>query len=72
MNSTQRKNRNMILASLYFGSLNHPPSHTVALLSYIDPILAIFLSVVLLWEPMTPTSFAGAVMILTAACLSEK
>ena len=57
---------------LYFGSMDHLPSHTVALLSYIDPILAIFLSVILLREPMTLSAGLGAVMILGAAYISEK
>ena len=57
---------------LYFGSMNHLPSHSVALLSYIDPILAIILSLVLLREPMTLAAGIGAVMILGAAYFSEK
>lgn len=57
---------------LYFGSMDHLPSHTVALLSYIDPILAIFLSVLLLREPMTMAAGIGALMILGAAYISEK
>ena len=57
---------------LYFGSMNHLPSHSVALLSYIDPILAIVLSLVLLREPMTLAAGIGAVMILGAAYFSEK
>lgn len=57
---------------MYFGSMGDLPSHTVALLSYIDPILAIVLSVVLLREPMDLASGIGAVMILTAAYFSEK
>lgn len=57
---------------LYFGSMNHLPSHSVALLSYIDPILAIVLSLVLLREPMTLAAAIGAVMILGAAYFSEK
>ena len=57
---------------LYFGSMDHLPSHTVALLSYIDPILAIVLSMVLLREPMSIASGIGAVMILGAAYISEK
>ena len=57
---------------LYFGSMNDLPSHTVALLSYIDPILAIVLSVLLLHEPMTITAAIGAVLILGAAYVSEK
>ena len=57
---------------LYFGSIGDLPSHTVALLSYIDPILAIVLSVLLLREPMSFTAGIGAVMILGAAYISEK
>lgn len=57
---------------LYFGSMGDLPSHTVALLSYIDPILAIILSVVLLKEPMSIASAIGAVMVLGAAYISEK
>lgn len=57
---------------MYFGSMDCLPSHTVALLSYIDPILAIFLSVLLLKEPMSVSAGIGAVMILGAAYISEK
>lgn len=57
---------------MYFGSMGELKAHTVALFSYIDPILAIFLSVVLLKEPMSIPSVIGAVMILGAAYVSEK
>ncbi|MBQ2854587.1 MAG: DMT family transporter [Oscillospiraceae bacterium] len=57
---------------LYFGSMGSLPSHTVALLSYIDPILAIVLSMVLLKEPMSLPAGIGAVMVLGAAYISEK
>lgn len=57
---------------MYFGSMDCLPSHSVALLSYIDPILAIFLSVLLLKEPMSVSAGIGAVMILGAAYISEK
>lgn len=57
---------------LYFGSMEHLHSHTVALLSYLDPILAIVLSMVFLREPMSLAAAVGAVMILGAAYISEK
>jgi len=57
---------------LYFGSMAQLSSNTVALLSYIDPILAIVLSMVFLHEPMSLGAGAGAVMILGAAYASEK
>lgn len=57
---------------MYFGSMEHLHSHTVALLSYLDPILAIVLSMVFLREPMTPEAAVGAILILGAAYVSEK
>jgi len=57
---------------LYFGSMEHLHSHTVALLSYIDPILAIILSMVFLQEPMSASAAIGAILILGAAYISEK
>ena len=57
---------------MYFGSMNHLPSHTIALLSYMDPILAILLSLILLQEPMSVGAGIGAVLILGAAYVSEK
>lgn len=57
---------------LYFGSMASLPAQTVALYSYIDPILAIVLSMVILHEPMTLASGIGAVMILGAALVSEQ
>lgn len=56
---------------LYFGSMESLPGQTVALYSYIDPILAIVLSMVVLREPMTLSAAIGAVLILGAAFLSE-
>ena len=46
-------------------------AQTVALYSYLDPILAIVLSMVVLHEPMTPAAAVGAVLILGAAYISE-
>jgi len=57
---------------MYFGSMGHLDSNTVALMSYIDPVLAIVLSMVFLREPMTGLAGLGAVMILGAAYVSEK
>lgn len=58
--------------ALYFGSIKSLPTHTVALLSYIDPILAILLSALLLKEPMGIPEIIGSVLILGAAYVSEK
>ena len=57
---------------LYFGSIGALKAQTVALYSYLDPILAIFLSMVILKEPMTPIAAIGAVLVLSSAFLSEK
>ena len=58
--------------ALYFGSMKDLPAQTVALYSYIDPILAVVLSAVLLREPMTIGGAVGAAMILGAAFFSER
>lgn len=57
---------------LYFGAMGALKAQTVALYSYLDPILAIVLSMVVLHEPMTPVAAVGAVMILGAAFVSER
>ena len=57
---------------LYFGSMGALKAHTIALYSYIDPILAIILSMLVLREPMTAAAGVGAVLILGAAYISEK
>lgn len=57
---------------LYFGSMKNLKAHTVAILSYIDPVLAILLSALLLREPMSIGSAVGAVLILGGAYISER
>ena len=56
---------------LYFGSVEHLPAQTAALFGYIDPVTAVFLSVILLHEPMSLLTLAGAVLILGSAAVSE-
>ena len=57
---------------LYFGAVPRLPASTVATFSYIDPVLAVLLSILLLHEPMTWQLGIGAVLILGAAFFSEK
>lgn len=57
--------------TLYFSSLRDLKAQTAAILSYIDPIVAIILSTVLLKEQMTPLSALGAVLILGATFVGE-
>ena len=57
--------------TLYFGSLPRLRGQTIALLSYLDPIFAVFLSAFVLHEPLSLTGMLGAVLVLGATCLSE-
>lgn len=57
--------------ALYFGSMDALPAHTLALLGYLDPVMAILLSALLLREPMTALQAVGAVLILGAALAAE-
>lgn len=57
--------------ALYFGSIHRLSAQTVALYSYLDPVLAILLSALFLQEPLTIPGIIGAVLILGAAFLSE-
>ena len=56
---------------MYFGSMEHLKSQTLAILSYVDPVVAVLLSALLLREPMSILATIGAVMILGAAIVSE-
>lgn len=56
---------------LYFDSLSGLKAQTVSILGYIDPVVAIILSIVILGEPMTPYNAIGAVLILGATLVSE-
>ena len=56
---------------LYFGSLADLPAQSAAVLSYLDPVIAVLLSVLVLKEAVTPLTLVGTVMILGAAVLSE-
>ena len=57
---------------LYFGSMKELPAQTVALYSYIDPIVAILLSALILGEALTPLGILGAVLVLGATLVSER
>ena len=49
---------------LYFSSLKELPGQKAAILSYIDPLVAVLLSVTVLGEPMTVPQIIGGVLIL--------
>ena len=57
--------------ALYFASIRSLKAQTVALLSYLDPVVALLLSAFILGESMTPLSILGAVLILGSALIAE-
>lgn len=57
--------------ALYFTSLHRASVQTVALFAYIDPVVAVLLSVVWLHEPFTLLTVIGAVLLLGAAIIGE-
>jgi len=56
---------------LYFGALGKLPSQTVALFSYLDPMIAIVLSALWLREPLGWQGILGAVLILGSTLVGE-
>ena len=57
--------------AMYFSSIQNLKAQTVAIFSYIDPIVAIILSAVLLNESMDIYSIVGAVLVLGSTFVSE-
>ena len=57
--------------TLYFGSIGSLPAQTAALFSYIDPVVAVLLSVLLLHEPLSALAAVGAALVICAAVVSE-
>jgi len=49
---------------MYFSSLKELPGQKAAILSYIDPLVAVLISVTVLKEPITVTQIAGGILIL--------
>ena len=60
-----------IAYALYYSCLKDLKSQTVALYSYIDPVVSVFLAVLILNEEMDFIKLIGAVLILGAAVISE-
>lgn len=56
---------------LYFSSIAKLEAQTIAALSYVDPVSALFLAIIFLNEPLRLSCIAGAVMILSATALSQ-
>ncbi len=57
--------------TMFFGSVKALPADTVAIFSYIDPIVAVLLSALFLREPMTLFGIVGAVLIVASTLISE-
>lgn len=57
--------------TLYFGSMKDLQAQTIAIFSYLDPVIAVLLSALLLKEPLSGWGIAGTVLILGSALLSE-
>jgi drug/metabolite transporter (DMT)-like permease len=55
----------------YFNAVSRLKAETVAILTYIDPVVALFLSYFILKENMTALQFLGAVMILGSTLFNE-
>lgn len=55
----------------YFNAVSRLKAETVAILTYIDPVVALFLSYFVLKENMTALQFLGAVMILGSTLFNE-
>lgn len=57
---------------LYFPSIKDVKGNTIAILTYLDPIVAILTSFIILKESMTPIQALGGILILSAAYFGEK
>ena len=57
--------------TLYFGSLAFLDAPDAVMYGYIEPVISIFLSVVILHEDLGPIGWAGAALILGSTFVSE-
>ena len=57
---------------LYFTSIKELKGQSVAIISYIDPISAVFFSIIFLGEAVSLTQIVGGVLILGSTYFSEK
>ena len=56
---------------LYFTAIQVVPAQTAAILSYIDPIVAVLLSALFLEESMSALTLIGVILVIGAALVSE-
>lgn len=57
---------------LYFPSIKYVKAHSIAIISYLDPITAILVSAIFLKEAMTGVQIIGGALILISAYINEK
>ncbi len=60
-----------IAYALCFGAIIHLPVSTAATLSYLDPVVSIFCSALILKEPLGLAGIIGAILIIGSALVSE-
>ncbi len=56
---------------LYFSGMSTLPVQSVAILGYLEPVVSVLCSVIFLREPLSWTGWLGAVLIISAAAVSE-
>ena len=56
---------------MYFSAIRALPGQESSLLSYIDPIVSVLVSVLLLGEPLAPVQIVGVVLFLGFAITNE-
>lgn len=56
---------------LYFSGMAYLPVQTVAVLGYLEPVVSVLTSALLLAEPLSLTGWIGSVLVIVSAALSE-
>ena len=57
--------------ALFFGSFTKLPAQTISIYSYVDPLMSVVLSCLVLHEPLGWTGLVGAMLILGSTLASE-
>lgn len=57
--------------AMWFNAIQHLPAPTISLLSYVDPVSSVFVSAVLLSEPLSPITAIGCVIVIASMVYSE-
>ena len=57
--------------ALFFGSFTKLPAQSISIYSYVDPLMSVLLSWLVLQEPLGWTGFVGALLILGSTLASE-